>query len=86
MFIFSGIGTPATIQSTDRCPAQFWILNGMLHWKPKIENVLPRRVVPMSEAFDRIKQVHAQLGHAGYVKTFKSLHEPFCGNTKEQVQ
>jgi len=40
----------------------------------------------MSEAFDRIKQVHAQLGHAGYVKTFKCLHERFYGITKEQVQ
>jgi hypothetical protein len=64
----------------------FEILNGMWHHKPKIGTALPRRVVPISEAFDRIKQVHAQLGHAAYVKTFKCLHERFYGNTKEQVQ
>jgi hypothetical protein len=57
-----------------------------MHRMPKIENVLLYRIVPMSEAFDRIKQGHGQVGHAGYVKTFKSLHECFCDITKNQVQ
>jgi hypothetical protein len=58
----------------------------MLHRKPKSESELPRRVIPMSESFDRIKEGHTQLGHAGYVKTFKAFQQRYYGITKEQVQ
>jgi len=58
----------------------------MLHHQPKCPSDAPLRVVPISEAFDQIKKAHAQLGHAGYVKTFNNIKEWFFGITKEQVQ
>lgn len=64
----------------------FEILNGYLAYKPRKPNASPRRVVPISEAFTQIKEVHAQLGHAGGIKTFKTLHERYYSITKPQVQ
>jgi len=58
----------------------------MLHQRPKVESELPQWVVPISETFDQIEQVHAHLGHAGYVKTFKGLQDRYYGITTEQVQ
>jgi hypothetical protein len=58
----------------------------MLHRQPKCPSDAPLRVVPISQAFDQIKKAHAQLGYAGYVKTFNNIKERFFGITKEQVQ
>ena len=63
----------------------FLVLNGRLYYKASSASESPRRVVPISESFDRIKEAHASLGHCGYVKVFKLLNSRFYGITKEQI-
>ena len=70
-----------------RAQNSFIIHNGALCKLPrKGSNDQPRRVIPNSEAFDRIKQVHFELGHSGYKRTHKAINQRFYGITQEEVQ
>lgn len=72
------------------------MVRGLLHHKGKNGGVpapdavpgtvVLRRVVPISEAFDRIKQVHAGSLHAGYVKTYDAVSNWYYSMAKNQVQ
>ena len=42
--------------------------------------------VPILEAFNRIKQVHAETLHPGYVKTYDVGSNRYYGITKSHVQ
>ena len=42
-------------------------------------------MIPTNEVFDRIRQVHSELEHAGYKRTHKCIHERYYGISQEEV-
>jgi len=60
--------------------------NGLLYRRPdKGSNDSPRRVIPACETFDRIVQVHHELGHAGYKRTHSAIHQRYYGISQPEV-
>ena len=63
---------------------KFTLLNDRVHYIGETGSEQPRRVVPTSEIFDRIKGSHAELAHCGYQKVYKNVRDRYYGISKKQ--